>query len=323
MILSYLLRLCCLCLSTFFLVHTAVGLVVAMTSGAAIRAALGMAPRRASRLLLLLRLLPAGLALFVVMGVCVPSYLWLETDASGEAVGAICLVAALLAAVQCVWSLVRGGRAAARTRRHAHSWERESRAAKLSAVAAPVWILETRPPVVALAGLFHSHLVISRPVIQALSAPQLAAALRHEEAHRRSHDNLKRLVVLLSPDLLPGVSAFAALERAWARFSEWAADDEAVEGNPDSSLSLAAALVCVARLGGRHSVPPLTAAFLGNPAELSQRVDRLLSPVAPVAPRRYNPLAIGGYLALTLTAALLLQPASLASAHRILEDLIH
>ena len=323
MILSYLLRLLCLSLAAFFLVHTAAALLLSLAARAALRAAARMPARRAARLLLALRLLPATLALFLVLGVCVPSYLWLETEVSGEEVGIACLLAAALAAAQCLFALTRGVRAAARTRRHASTWAHSAHSSILPGAAAPVWILDSRPPVLALAGLFHAHLVISRPVIQALSPSQLAAALRHEEAHRRSHDNLKRLLVLLSPDLLPGFPGFTALERAWYRFSEWAADDEAVAGNPESSLSLAAALVRVARLGGKLSPPPLTAAFLGNAADLSERVERLLCPAAPVPAPHRNPLAIAATAALALAAACLLHPTSLASAHRLLEDLIH
>src|SRR5665647_2521347 len=78
-------------------------------------------------------------------------------------------------------------------------------------------------PLLALVGVFVSRLAISRPVIGALSAAQMAAALRHEEAHLVSHDNLKRLLMLLAPGLLPGFHGFDAIERGWARFTEWAA----------------------------------------------------------------------------------------------------
>src|SRR2546430_1176329 len=81
-----------------------------------------------------------------------------------------------------------------------------------------------------------------RAILEALSAEQLAAALRHERAHRISRDNLKRLCILSAPDILPFLGGSAELERGWAKFAEWAADHAAADGNPDRSLSLAAAL---------------------------------------------------------------------------------
>ena len=70
------------------------------------RAAHAAAP--AGRFLLALRLLPAALALFVVAGLCVPSYLWLEPETGPEEVGAGCLAAAILAAVLWGTSTARG-----------------------------------------------------------------------------------------------------------------------------------------------------------------------------------------------------------------------
>src|ERR1022692_901964 len=101
MMVPYLLRLLCLCLAAFFVVHCVVGLAVAVGGPAALRAARRMRPRLAANFLLALRLLPAALALFVVAALCVPSYLWLEPEISAEEVGAGCLAAAVLAAALC------------------------------------------------------------------------------------------------------------------------------------------------------------------------------------------------------------------------------
>ena len=88
MMAPYLVRLFCLCLAVFFLIHSVAGVAVALSGPAAIRAARRMRPRLAEKFLLVLRLLPAAFALFVVAGICVPSYLWLEPEISAEEVGA-------------------------------------------------------------------------------------------------------------------------------------------------------------------------------------------------------------------------------------------
>jgi Zn-dependent protease with chaperone function len=324
MIAPYLLRLLCLCLAAFFVIHSVVGVVVAATGPAAVRAARRMRARLAGRFLLALRLLPSALALFVVTGLCVPSYLWLEPETNAEEVGAGCLAAAILAAALWTLSTARGLRAAARSARYARESERLGRLSTLPGSRLPVWILDVPAPLLSLVGVFVSRLAISRPVIGALSAAQMAAALRHEEAHRASHDNLKRLFMLLAPGLLPGFHGFDAIERGWARFTEWAADDDAVAGDAHRSLSLAAALVRIARLGGTPPASPLSASFLGDSREISARVDRLLSPApaAPVRPRNGAVVAAGVALA-AVCAAGMLHPATLQSVHRIIEQLIH
>jgi Zn-dependent protease with chaperone function len=330
MMAPYLLRLLCLCLAGFFVIHCVVGLVVAVSGPAAVRFARRMRPRLAGRFLLALRLLPAALALFVVAGLCVPSYLWLEPETSAEEMGAGCLAAAILAAALWTISTAHGVRAAARSARHLRGCERLSHPSSLPGSLVPVWILEVPAPMLALVGVFGSRVLISSGVMSALSAGQLAAALRHEEAHRVSRDNLKRLVLLLAPGLLPGFRGFDAIERGWARFTEWAADDDAVAGDARLSLSLAAALVRIARMAGATPAAPLSASFLvdssflGDSREISARVDRLLSP-APAAPmQRPDTAVIAAGLALAAgCSACMLHPATLQRAHRIIEQLIH
>ena len=324
MMTPYLLRLLCLCLAAFFVIHSALGLVVSLGGALATRAARRMRPRSAGRFLLALRLLPAALALLVVGGLCVPSYLWLEPESGAEEVGAGCLAAAILAAALWALSTARGVRAAIRSARHARQSERLGRRSTLPGSPLPVWIVDAPAPLLALVGVFGSRLLISRPVMSALSPAQLAAALRHEEAHRVSRDNLKRLLMLLAPGLLPGLHGFDTIERGWARFTEWAADDDAVAGDAHLSLSLAAALVRIARLGGTPPLLPLSASFLGDSREISARVDRLLSPApaAQVRPRNGAAVATGVALAAGC-AACMLHPATLAYAHEIIEQLIH
>ncbi len=323
MIVPYFLRLICMCLAAFFVIHTAVGLMVAWMAPAAVKTAQRMRARRGAEFLLVLRLLPPIIALTLVAGICIPSYLVLEQDAGAEEVGLNCLGAAVLAASLWSVSIARSLRATTRSLRHARDWQQGASRSILPGARQPVWIVEGPAPLLALAGVFRPQVVISRVAAQTLSTAQLRAALRHEEAHRAAYDNLKRLLLLLSPGLLPGWQGFQVLERGWFRLTEWAADDDAAGGKPRLSLSLAAALVRMARMGVIRVQEPLSFAFLADGKDLSTRVDRLLQPAAnavPTASRK--PLIAATALLAVVVAAATFQPATLASAHWLLEYLI-
>src|ERR1039458_4432118 len=91
---SYLFRLLCLSMASFFLVHLALGAALSVLAPAAIRLSERLRPQLAARLLLLLRLAPTGLSLLMVAGLLAPSYLWLEPRATIEPIGWVWLVAA-------------------------------------------------------------------------------------------------------------------------------------------------------------------------------------------------------------------------------------
>jgi Zn-dependent protease with chaperone function len=323
LIFTYTPRLVCLCLACFFLVHLALGLLVSLTASWAIRWASRVDAPSAARILLALRLLPAAAASIVVAGICAPSYLWLEPKASAEEVGLACVAAALLGLVILAFSMARGLRASRRSLQYIRHCRRVGRETNLPGESAPVWIVSGAAPLLALTGMVRPRLVISPPLVSALSSSQLAAVLRHEHAHRLSHDNLKRLLILLSPGLFPFLRGFDPLERAWARFTEWAADDCAVEGDGRRSLSLATALVRVARLGAAAPAPPLATSLLADSQDLSARVDRLLNPRAQARPQNPRLAAAALLVSAALLAGVVLNPATLRVVHELLERLIH
>lgn len=324
----YLARLLCLSFGSFFLVYLALSLPSFALARGAMRLSRRIPARLAARVLLALRLGPLVAALLTVVGLCLPSYLLLEPRASAERIGWVCLVSALTGAA--VWAVALGRtlEALAGKRR---DWRRCFRqGARLPAAAGrlPVHVVESEAPMLALAGIFRPRIVVSRGVLRVLSSEELRAAFDHEQAHGVSRDNLKRLLLLLAPDPLPFFPVLGALDRCWARAAEWAADDRAAAGDSRRSLSLAAALVRVARLGApARPVPTLMATLAGSAAEeLSTRVDRLLSPGPPLE-------GLGGLLrvavsgvalaASALLLALLLQPGMLDAVHRLLEHLVH
>jgi len=323
--LPYLARLVCLCLAAFFLVHAALGLAVSAAASRAVHFASRMAPVHGARLLLALRLFPAAFALFVVAGLCTPSYLYLEPKGAPEPMGPACLAAALMGLVLWGCSTARATRALARSLRHIRQCRRQSREMRLPGERKAAWVIEGTAPCVMLAGVLRPRMVISRGVVAALSAEQLSAVVRHERAHGASRDNLKRLLVLLAPGILPFASGFRNLERAWAKISEWAADDRAAAGKTRRSLSLAAALVRVARLGSAASTPALATSLMADGADLSERVDRLLRPARSTARRSHREPILTASAGLLLTGALIAvmaHPVTLHSAHECLEFLI-
>jgi hypothetical protein len=320
MTLPYLVRLVCISLAAFFLVHLAAGAVIAAGAPLISRFAGRMRAAAAARTLFALRMLPAGAALFAVLALCVPSFLRFETEAGAEEVGWVCIIAAGLGAS--IWgiSLVRGLRATGRSMRYVSQCRRAAQRISIPHEPAPVWMLDREEPFLMLAGLLRPRLLISRSVVENLTPEQLAAALEHERAHWTGRDNLKRLLTLLVPGLLPGLSGFRRLEKSWARFIEWTADDRAVHGDSHISVSLADALVRVARMGVSAPPEPLVTSLLADARELSARVDRLLgaSRESDFAPR-WSVLSLGLAAA---GAFLALQPSTLMAVHRVLEVLV-
>jgi Zn-dependent protease with chaperone function len=324
--LPYTMRLLCLCGASFFAMHMVLALVARFGAGTAVRIAEHLKPRSAARLLFVLRTSPWVLSLLAVVAFCIPSYLWLEPEANGEQVGMVCMAMALAGAAIWISALIRVGGAVRGTIRYLHHCEHHGRKVAVRGEASPALLLKDKAPVLAVAGVFRPQLVISRRVMRGLSAEERDAALRHEQAHCVASDNLKRFLILLSPDLFPFVRTFGSLERAWSRFTEWAADDQATEGDPERALSLASALVRVAKMGSKPNLGYLSCSLLGGDHDLSQRVERLLRPQKksrkPV--REFIALLTGaGALLTSAIAVITLWPGSLALVHRALEQLVH
>jgi hypothetical protein len=109
-------------------------------------------------------------------------------------------------------------------------------------------------PVAALAGVWRPRLLLSEQVIGALSREELDAVLAHELAHLDARDNLKRLLLVASPDAL-GLTSGGRLRSEFLEATEAAADARAC--GRVSPTVLARAILKVARLvpaGGRLEV---------------------------------------------------------------------
>jgi hypothetical protein len=318
----YLLRLLCLCLASFFAVNAAAGLLISFVSRAAVRSAESMRARSAARFLLAVRLFPCVAGISVVLALCVPSYLWLEPQASSERIGWACLALALLGAAGWLVSLARVTRALVLSARFNRGCRQTGCETHLHGELSTAVVVEKDAPLLALTGVFRPHLIVSQAVLRSLSAAELELALQHENAHRTSRDNLKRLFLLLSPGPIPFLRSFSSIERRWATFSEWAADDEAVRGDSHRALSLAAALLRVARMGVAPRLSFLHTSLCADDQDLSARVDRLLhiQPLPVKSQSSARTFALGSSFGIALCAGILLAwPATLSLVHRLLE----
>lgn len=301
MILPYLGRFVCLSLCAFFLTHTVTSLLVSLLAGRAVRSSVSYNPRSAARIMLWLRLSPMALAVVVVAGLITPSYFLFEPRAQTEELSALCVLMSLLGLSILIVGLLRGGAAMVRSAIYLRAQQ------------------ESDAPVILVAGLFRPRLVVSSRIRRLLTEQEYAAALRHEEAHGRARDNLKRLLILMSPNFLPFCRGFQALEAGWQRMAEWAADDCAAQGSTGNALALASALIRVGRMNGGHVAIPLGTSLLADTADLRTRVERLVE--ARQDYRQLPQKSAFGVIAAGLAIAIAVSPNLLWAAHRFLEVL--
>lgn len=319
---SYLLRLLCLSFASFFVLNAALTALVRAGSKFAVAFCAKRSPRAAARVLFALRVLPAAVAALFVLVLCVPSYLWLEPAVTGEQVGVLCGLCGALTVAALSLSVTRSARAFLASLRFNRLCASQARDLHVPGQDSPILVVENEAPILAMSGLLRPRLLISRGVLETLGPEEMDAALRHEHAHRVSRDNLKRLAFSLTPDVLPFTNSLRTLEQYWSRYTEWAADDRAAACDSHRALSLASALLRVARLGAAPKLPLLSTSLLACDHDLSARVARLLRTSEAEQPRStYTApiLAVSAVFAATLVAALAYSPAALASVHNLLE----
>ena len=89
------------------MIHLALAVAMRLCTGTAQKFAEHLEPSSAARLLFSLRMAPVVLTFFAVIAFCIPSYLWLEPEATGEKVGMVCFAAAALGFAICAMAIVR------------------------------------------------------------------------------------------------------------------------------------------------------------------------------------------------------------------------
>jgi hypothetical protein len=323
MALSYSLRLVCLIVVSAGLLQLALELLLWIGSPLLLRLLAFQPIRQQERALYLARLAPFVLALLVTVSFCVPWYLSNETNLTAERVGLLCL---LLAAAVSAWygiSAFGGLRIALRTMLFTRACKRGGQGVATTPDQTPIITFSGPANRVALVGLVHPFIFISRSLIEdgGLDPFALEIVLDHERSHAAQRDNWKLLSLHCLPSLnlrLPGGSTWMQL---WQNTAEWAADEDAVRGNSTRAFQLAETLVFFSVHAAARATRIASTALVCKEADLVTRVERLINRDAgsSTPDHRY---AVVAFWTLLLAAAL-----SLATLtpwlHELPEHLLH
>jgi Zn-dependent protease with chaperone function len=262
------------------------------------------AARRAGRLGAL-RLLPVIVS--TIAGVAVTmAFVAFEPRGAWEYVGWTIRTAAAGALATLVLAAWRSVRLVRATRRVTRSWFDAAEPIALPGIAAPALAVTSAYPIVAVVGLRQPTLVIARSVLAACTADELDAILAHEQGHVDRRDNLRRLLMSVTPDVLGWLPFSDRLYAAWVNATEEAADDNAARASADGRWHLASALIKVARLAAASQTPtPIPASALYCGGNLDTRVRRLLEPPQAGGPSRLDLARLSAAVAaLAIVAAL-------------------
>jgi Zn-dependent protease with chaperone function len=257
--------------SVFVLVYCLSSMAVLLLWPFLRRYANGLPARRLSRRLFTLRMFPLAAAAILTAVLTVPSFLLLEPRAIQEPLGEVPLALGFFGAALGIFGTVKASLALRRAFRAIAAWAHYAQPLKTS-VPVPVLRMAGSAPAMIAAGIFRPRVMVSHTAEAVLSAPELKSSLKHELAHIRERDNLKKL--LLRFVAFPGMSP---LETAWLEATEMAADDAAV-ASAQEALDLATALIKLSRLAPIESPVDLTAALVHSPASaVNARVEHLLA----------------------------------------------
>ena len=259
-------------------------------------------PRHVADVLFVIRVLPVAVATLLCVVFVIPSFLLFEPRISSEPVGEIPLALGLGCSLLFIAGAYNAWAAYSRTARAVEGWMKD--ATELPAHDA-VRIFEIRPevPSLTLTGLSSPKVLVSSSAVALLGPDELSAALKHEIAHVRRRDNLKKLLFRVC--IFPGMSQ---LEAAWSAAEEMAADDEAVTSTREA-LDLAAALIKLSRLAAVQPACALTTALLQDASSsVNARIERLVvwdasqrSPSRSTAEWYVRPALLGSLVAVLMT----------------------
>ena len=243
-----------------------------------------------------------------------PSFWLMERASLDEDAGTFLLAACSLVILSA--GLFRVLRAQARTTRAVAQWSLDGRSTGSEAATPPALSASKGAPALILVGIRRPKVMVSDMAAIVLSDDELQVAVRHELGHRRSWDNLKKVLISATP--FPGMGG---LESAWREAAELAADDSAVV-NRQEALNLASALIKLSRLSKQWSEPALASGLVSGSSSITLRVERLLS--WSTTGRRLQRTGLWTLLVLILMIAGIASNygATLALTHRLTELLV-
>jgi Zn-dependent protease with chaperone function len=265
----------------------------AVSSAGSLAARAAWAARRRARgasapCVLRFRLAPTVAAAAVALTVVAPAFLLFEPRGSGERMPWSLGLLALGGLALGVSAVVRLAAELARTGRVVRAWRQTARRVALPGCPIAAFSVSTVFPVVAVAGVLRPRLFVSAALLRRLTEAELSVVVRHEMGHLRSRDNLKRLLLCASVDIMSWTRWSRQLDERWHEAAEDAADDHAARATASARLDLADALLKVARLSGSLGLScPASALFRGE--RVARRVRRLLANPVSARPGTAGP----------------------------------
>jgi beta-lactamase regulating signal transducer with metallopeptidase domain len=275
--------------------------------------------RRTADLLYGLRLFSLAAAATVTLAFTVPSFVLLEPRSIEEPIGIAPLLLGFCGLVLAAFGILNAARALKTASRAITAWMNEAKLVELRGTV-PVVRISRVVPALTATGILKPRVLMSGAAEFLLTEKELQTALRHELAHVRRRDNLKKLLLRLVA--FPGMNG---LESAWREAIEMAADDAAVF-SASEALDLAAALIKLSRLAPGEAAVDLTAALVhSSAAAMNARVERLIawSEVRSVSsPRGHSPWFALSVLLATLAGLAFTYSALLVRVHTATEWLV-
>jgi beta-lactamase regulating signal transducer with metallopeptidase domain len=274
---SYSLRGFALFFAILFVVYGGMSVAVLLVWQSVWRFGQKFSARICSNLLFGLRMAPLFVAMVATLALAMPSFLMLEPRTPEEdtslaslflaACGIVVIAAGIWRVAEALWwvseTIARWATAST-----------DVASVNLQLPGRPVSVKRTSvaSPPLTTAGILKPVVWISSQTESILSGGELSCALRHEVAHVRRHDNLRKMILLLSP-----MAGMAELESAWREATEMAADDAAVSSESEA-LDLATAVIKLSQSARLQAPAELTATLVHSPAEVvDARVKRLLA----------------------------------------------